>query len=556
MKRFLPTIAVARRAVVLALLLSLASLSLPTAAGATVTVSGFSPTSGGAGTPVTITGTGFASTNKVTIGGAAAPITSATSTQLVVTVPAGARTGAVAVTDANGTATASGTFTVTPGICCTRTVTPASSFPLYGTAFAPFALVTVELRDHGDRVAGLASPTTDGTGGFTIASLVLPLDVGPGNYDLVATQGEKAASFLLSVRANWAAPGATARNKGEQPFETALSPYTIEKIDVDWTAAATDGSSRPVVAGGYVLSRQGGDLVALNASTGSVAWRKTVGGYSSYPPTVVGSTVYASAGTAGVKAVSLTTGNPLWTSSCPSCAAGTNYYNLAVADGLVVVATGDRLRAFSASNGTWVWTSGATVRAGSYTAGITIVNGAVLTNIYGAVVAFDVNTGAKLWENPSSATYWTTDYQTVPVVNGVAFYSDSAARPTAVRVSNGAVIWTRADITSYDGSSAIGKGVILVGTSANLQALHVTDGTTRWTLARRCQNSTYANDLFYVGCEDQAIRVLDSYGSVRQVLGTHGSSYLAPVIANGTLFAPVGYPQYRLYAFNVAGGLK
>lgn len=72
------------------------------------TVATVSPLSGSTGTPITITGTNFKATaaeNAVTVNGVAAVVTSASPTQLVVTVPAKAGDGVVAVTVAGKTAT-------------------------------------------------------------------------------------------------------------------------------------------------------------------------------------------------------------------------------------------------------------------------------------------------------------------------------------------------------------------------------------------------------------------------------------------------------------------
>jgi YD repeat-containing protein len=75
----------------------------------------FDPVSGHVGASVTISGTGFSSTasqNTVTFNGTTATVTSASSTQLVVTVPTGATTGPIHVTAPGGSATSSSPFTV------------------------------------------------------------------------------------------------------------------------------------------------------------------------------------------------------------------------------------------------------------------------------------------------------------------------------------------------------------------------------------------------------------------------------------------------------------
>lgn len=80
-----------------------------------VAIFGFTPNSGTVGTAVTISGAAFSSDpqqDTVTFAGTTATITSATATQLVVTVPSGVATGPIAVTTPGGTATSTASFTV------------------------------------------------------------------------------------------------------------------------------------------------------------------------------------------------------------------------------------------------------------------------------------------------------------------------------------------------------------------------------------------------------------------------------------------------------------
>jgi YD repeat-containing protein len=80
-----------------------------------VSILTFTPTRGPLGTTVTITGTGFsptASQTTLAFNGVAGSVTSATSTQIVATVPAGATTGPITVTNPNGSAASAQPFTV------------------------------------------------------------------------------------------------------------------------------------------------------------------------------------------------------------------------------------------------------------------------------------------------------------------------------------------------------------------------------------------------------------------------------------------------------------
>ena len=73
-------------------------LSIKNSSATTVSITGFTPTSGTAGNAVTIYGTGFSNTasqNSVSFNGVAATITSATAISLVALVPTGASSGPI-----------------------------------------------------------------------------------------------------------------------------------------------------------------------------------------------------------------------------------------------------------------------------------------------------------------------------------------------------------------------------------------------------------------------------------------------------------------------------
>jgi len=77
------------------------------------TISSFSPTSGGVGTTVTINGTNFTGATSVKFNGQSASFSVLSSTQISASVPNCSSSGQVSVTTAGGTATSSGSFSVT-----------------------------------------------------------------------------------------------------------------------------------------------------------------------------------------------------------------------------------------------------------------------------------------------------------------------------------------------------------------------------------------------------------------------------------------------------------
>jgi uncharacterized repeat protein (TIGR03803 family) len=77
-------------------------------------IASFSPTSGPVGTLVAITGVSLAQTTEVTFGGVAATsFTVNSDTQVMATVPAGAKTGTIGIVTAGGTVTSATSFTTT-----------------------------------------------------------------------------------------------------------------------------------------------------------------------------------------------------------------------------------------------------------------------------------------------------------------------------------------------------------------------------------------------------------------------------------------------------------
>jgi len=109
------------------------------------TITDFAPTSGPGGTRVTINGTNFSpwsQYDRLTMNGVSVPVGTATSTQLVATIPAGVSTGPFQLSIGGcSSTTSSGSFSIAPGIVG---FTPTSgqagtSVTIYGSHFDPTA---------------------------------------------------------------------------------------------------------------------------------------------------------------------------------------------------------------------------------------------------------------------------------------------------------------------------------------------------------------------------------------------------------------------------------
>lgn len=195
-----------------------------------VSVIHFSPRKGPVGATVTIHGTSFSTTasqNTVTFNGTAATVSSASATQLVVTVPSGATTGPIGVTSPSGSATSTASFTVTSSTAPTITsFTPSMGDPgdtvsITGTNFETVA------TDNQAKFNGALAPVVTST--TTTLSARAPTQPGMGK---------------ISV----STPSGTALSTNE--FFIPPPPYTIEDIEsTDWLTVSQSKTATVTTAG-------------------------------------------------------------------------------------------------------------------------------------------------------------------------------------------------------------------------------------------------------------------------------------------------------------------
>lgn len=140
------------------------------------TITSFTPTSGPAGTSVTITGTNFSATpanNTVSFNNTVATVTASTTTSITTTVPAGATTGKVAVTVGGVKATSSGNFTVTCTNPTKPTITHTSSGDFTSSTLTASAAPeggTYQWYHNGSAIGGATSQSyvTADVGSYTV----------------------------------------------------------------------------------------------------------------------------------------------------------------------------------------------------------------------------------------------------------------------------------------------------------------------------------------------------------------------------------------------------
>ena len=208
------------------------------------TISSFSPSTGPAGTLVTITGTNLNSPTAFTIGGTAAIAVSNSDTTLVGMVMPGTVTGAISINTAGGTATSSGNFTVT------ATLYPGGQqgSKLVGTGSSGSTVyqgnsVSVSADGNTAIVGGSGDNSNQGAAWIYIRSGNTWSQQGNKLFDYASYNSYQGSSVALSADGNTAIVG----GPGDDRNSGAAWVYT------------RSGSS---------WSQQGGKLVGSNASFG------------------------------------------------------------------------------------------------------------------------------------------------------------------------------------------------------------------------------------------------------------------------------------------------
>src|SRR5579885_1633524 len=174
-------------------------------------ISSFSPTSGTAGTSVTLTGSGFTGATSVKFNGTAATFTMTDDSHISTTVPATATTGAISVTTPGGTATSSAfTVNVANGLDLTIDglyVTQATqNYPAHDVPLIPGRSAWVRVFVLANQ-SNTAQPQVQVqfVNGSTTNTLTIPAPGGsvPTSVDVA----NAASSWNAPVPAAWIQPG-------------------------------------------------------------------------------------------------------------------------------------------------------------------------------------------------------------------------------------------------------------------------------------------------------------------------------------------------------------
>lgn len=168
--------------------------------GTAASVSGFSPGYGGPGTPVTITGSSFIGATAVRFGGHAASFSVISASQINATVPPGAVTGFISVSNPAGTGTSGSVFYLPPVI---TGFSPAgapfgSEIFIYGTGFSIAQSVRFNGTDAGFNIYsdGQMSAYVPGDATTGLIEVISPAGSGSSGVSFFVGDSPSVYSFL------------------------------------------------------------------------------------------------------------------------------------------------------------------------------------------------------------------------------------------------------------------------------------------------------------------------------------------------------------------------
>lgn len=304
-----------------------------------------------------------------------------------------------------------------------------------------------------------------------------------------------------------------------------------------WKYQTYEGSSddnAPVIASGHVIvpcliagNDQENAMCGIRISTGNRAWAYYVdcnclppAGVSAGPvasgTTVVFDYANGSTDSAYVIALNTNTGAVLWTG--PTLPHGPDFWNSAIANGVVYYSTGSGVCSESLSNGAAGWCTS----VGSQPS-MAVANSVVYVNTYNnGVYALNASDGSQKWQYTPTAGNYSGYFDPPAIANGRLYVSG-------------------------------------IGFSGNLYALNASTGSPIFNTSAAGSNydtdssPSIANGVAYVECQSGVCAFNSFTGKLLDAIGGIGQD-ASPAIVNGVIYEVCGYNN--ACAYSVASSAK
>jgi len=393
-----------------------------TATNVAPTVTGFTPASGVQLTSVVLTGTDFSNASAVNFNGTSASFTINSNTQITALVPAAATSGPIGVTNAAGSGTSVGSFTVIPG-------PPAPTVSGFNPTNGPVGTSVVITGANFSNVSAVAFNGVGAThtvNSPTQITATVPAGATTGPIAVTTSSGTAASATNFTVLSGNGAPVITSASTASGTINSAITPYQVAASNLPTTFGATNLpsglsinsagliSGTPLVSG-TILST----ISATNAyGTGSAALTFTISSTGgSGGSTILAAWDFQTTGTGGTAALASPTTPTVFSANVGT---GTIYLDGTNGSSSWLQATelnsftGTALNAGGSTGLSTVVTEPACLALVNSTAnGKSIVLKFNMASYQNLVVSYahrKSNTGfnSQLWETSTNGTTWTT----------------------------------------------------------------------------------------------------------------------------------------------------
>jgi len=407
-------------------------------------------------------------------------------------------------------------------------------------------------------------PAEDGT-------VAIPVVVEPGNLSLPITLPATTSSGEWTHRAG---------NARHLMPHAALSAAPARV----WSASIGSGSSRknriaaaPVVSGGRVFTIDAGVMVFATATSGQTLWSSDLtaafdagGGQSGGGLAVAGDRLFATTGYGEVVALDASSGSVLWRQRVDAPVSGAP-----ATDGAAVYVSGrdGSAWAINAADGKVLWQVVGTPGTAGYvgTAAPTVGDRAVIfpTSAGDLMAVLKIGGGTKIWQASLAgkrlgrAYAFTADITGDAVIDGKLIYAGSGAgRTVAMSASSGERVWSAGE-GALGPVAVAGGSIFLVNDQAELVRLDAETGEVIWAVEMpyftndkvRRRKGIYAHygpvlagGRVMVVSSDGLLRVFDpTNGNLTHTTEIPGGASTQPAVAGGVLYVVGGNGQ--LHAF-------
>ncbi len=351
------------------------------------------------------------------------------------------------------------------------------------------------------------------------------------------------------------------------PYETVLGVGNVGALKVKWKSpVGTSQVSSPVVVNGVAYaSSTGGDIVAVNASTGAKLWSTNIPNIDGLSPAVENGVFYIGSSDGHVYALNARTGAKLWsyaTSGFPVTSSP------AVANGVVYVgsdnegsAPGNEFFALNASTGALIWSFSGVGPPTKFSSpavanGIVYVGATDLLDRTYELSAMNASTGGPLWSFQGLGSFGPP-----AVANGVVYVGSQDDNLYALNATTGVKLWSYTTGGGLFGAPAVANGIVYVGsTDGSLYALNASTGAKVWSYGGVSDGSSspaVANGVVYIEAGG-SLYALNASTGAKLWSYSIGLSSSSPAIVNGVLYVggqDTTTGEGDLYAFSVGADL-